>query len=94
MLWMPSIEARSNNRMVVRNLFLQGAVEMVLGRQIVTSRENTAVAHAPHGSRGPTPIVGSCFVCQDQKRKQRKTRKSDVICGQLVLRIFNIKTKN
>ena len=84
MLCMPSIEARSNNRMVIRNHFLRGAVEMVLGRQIVTSRENAAVAHAPHGSRGPTPIVGSCCVCRDQKRKQRKTRKSCVIRGQPV----------
>ena len=90
MLCMPSIEARSNNRMVVRNHFLPGAVEMVLGRQIVTSPENAAVAHARHGSRGPTPIVGNCCVCQDQKRKQRKTRKNGVICGQPVLRTFNI----
>ena len=59
MLCMPSMEARSNNRMLVRNHFLRGAVEMVLGQQIVTPRENAAVARAPHGSRGPTPIVGS-----------------------------------
>ena len=57
---------------------------MVLGRQIVTSRENAAVARAPYGSRGPTPIVGSCCVCQDHRRKQQKTRKSCVICGQPV----------
>ena len=41
----------SNNRMVMRNHFLRGAVEMVLGRQFVTSRENAAVTRAPHGSR-------------------------------------------
>ena len=90
MLYMPSIEARSNNRMVTTNRFLRGAVEMVLERQIVTSRENAAIAHAPHGSRGRTPIVGSCCVCLDQKRKQQKTRKSGVICGQPVLRTFSI----
>ena len=84
MLCMPSIEARSNNRMVMKNHFLRGAVEMVLGRQIVTSRENAAVARASHGSRGPTSIVGSCCVCRDQKRKQRKIRKSFVICGKPV----------
>ena len=83
-LCMASMEARSNNRMLIRNHFIRGAVEMVLGRRIVTSRENAAVARAPHGSRGPTPIVGSCCVCRDQKRKQRKTRKSCVICGQPV----------
>ena len=84
MLCMPSIEARSNNRMVVRNHFLRGAVEMVLGRQIVTSRKNAAVTRAPHGSHGPASIVGSCCICRDQKRKQRKTRKSCVICGKTV----------
>ena len=82
MLCMPSIEAGRSNWMVMRDHFLRGAVEMVLGRQIVTSLENAAVARAPHGSRRPTPIVGSCCVCQDQRRKQRKTRKSCVICGQ------------
>ena len=80
MLCMPSIEARSNNRIVMRNHFLRRAVEMVLGRQIVTSRENAAVACAPHGSRGPIPIGGSCCVCREQKRKQQNTRKSCVIC--------------
>ena len=80
----PSIETRSCNRMVMKSRFLRGAVEMVLGRQIVTSRKNAAVTRAPHGSRGPTTIVGSCCVCLNQKRKQQKNRKSCVICGQLV----------
>ena len=62
-LCMSSMEARSNNRVLMRNHFLRGAVEMVFGQQIVTPRENAAVARAPHGSRGPTPIVGSCCVC-------------------------------
>ena len=83
-LCMASMEAHSNNRMLMKNHFIRGALEMVLGRQIEKSRENAAVARAPHGSRGPTPIVGSCCVCRDQKRKQRKTRKSCVICGQPV----------
>ena len=71
MLCIPSMEARSNNWMLMRNHFLRDAVEMVLGRQIVTPRENAAVACAPHGSRRPTPIVGSGCVCRDQKSKQR-----------------------
>ena len=71
---MTSMEARSNNRMLMRNHFNRSAVEMVLGRRIVTSRENAAVARAPHGSRGPTPTVGSCCVCRDQKGKQQKNQ--------------------
>ena len=81
MLCMPLMETRSNNRMLVRNRFLRSAVEMVFGRQIVMPQENTAVACAPHGSRGPTTIVGSFCVYRDQKRKQRETRKTCVVCG-------------
>ena len=76
MLCMPSIETRSNSRILMRNHFLRGAVEMVLGRRIVAPPENAVVARAPHGNRGSTPIVGSCCVCRDQMRKQHKTRKS------------------
>ena len=82
MLSMPSIEAPSNNRMVMKNHFLRYTVEMVLGRQIVTSPENAAVARAPHGSSGPTPIVGSCCVYRDQRKKPQKNRKNCMICGQ------------
>ena len=59
---MPSIEARSNSRMLIRNHFLPGAVKMMLGRRIVAPPENPIVARAPHDSRGSTPIVGSCCV--------------------------------
>ena len=54
MLFMPSIEACSNDRMLMRNQFLRGAVEMVLGRRNMKSLENAAVAGFPHGSHGPT----------------------------------------
>ncbi|GLV46493.1 hypothetical protein CBL_20822 [Carabus blaptoides fortunei] len=71
-LSMPSIEARRTNQLLMRNHFLRGEVEMVLGRRIV--------AQVPHRSRGPSPIVGSCYVCRNQKRKQpvicKNTRKS------------------
>ncbi|CAM1324636.1 Uncharacterised protein r2_g3341 [Pycnogonum litorale] len=83
-LCMPSIEARSTNRMLTRNYFLRGAVEMVLGRRIVTLPEAAGRPHLPHGSRGATPIVGTCYVCRDQKRKQRKTRENCVVCVQPV----------
>ena len=73
MLCMPSTEARCNNKMVIRNHFLRGAVKIGLGWHVVTSRENAAVARAHHG---PTRIVERCCVCRDQKRKQQKIRKS------------------
>ncbi|CAK8689726.1 unnamed protein product [Clavelina lepadiformis] len=42
-LCMPSVEARSTNRMVMRNRFLRAAVEMVLGRHTTTPPERTAM---------------------------------------------------
>ena len=69
MLRVPSIKARNKSRMIMRNRFLQGAVKMVLGRHIVTPRENASVYRALCGSRGSSPIVGSCSVYPDQKRK-------------------------
>ena len=39
MLCMPSIQARSNSRMLMRNHFLQGAVETVLGRYIMAPKK-------------------------------------------------------
>ena len=70
---MPSMEARSNNRMLMKNYFFQSAVKLVFGRQSLTLEESAAVARASHGSRGPTSVIGNCCVCRDQKRKQRKT---------------------
>lgn len=83
-LCMPSIEARSTNRMLMRSHFLRGAVEIVHGRRIMTLLEAASTHQVPHGSRGATPIVGSCYICRDQKRKQRKTLKSCVVCVQPV----------
>ena len=57
---------------------------MVLGQRNVTSGETAAVAYLLHGRCGPTTIIGSCCVCRDQRKKQRKNRKSCVICMQPV----------
>ena len=54
---MLSMEARSNNRILTRNNLRVDAMEMVLGRRIVTSRENVTVVRAPHDSPGPTQII-------------------------------------
>ena len=66
---MPSIEARSNSRMLMRNYFLPGTMEMMFGRRIVAPPENAIVTRVPHGNRGSTPVVGGCFLCRDQMRK-------------------------
>lgn len=72
----PEVENRSTCQKIVRNPFLRGAMEMVLGRQIGIVPK-AAVA----GSREVHLVVGSCYFCRDLKRKQRKTRKSCVVCG-------------
>ena len=81
---MPSIEARSNSQMLMRNHFLPGTVEMMFGRRIVAPPENAIVTRAPYCSHGSTPVVGGCFLCRDQMRKQCKIRKSCVACRQPV----------
>ncbi|CAK8694284.1 unnamed protein product [Clavelina lepadiformis] len=84
-LCMPSVEARSTDRMVMRNCFLQAAVEMVLGWHTATPPEGTATnSKEPHGSGGATPIVGSCYVCRRQKQKRHQTRKISLACVQPV----------
>ena len=69
------MEARSNNRMLMRNHFLRGTVEMVLERRNVTPRKNAAVSRASHGNHGPTPIVGSCCV-SETKRGNNKNQEN------------------
>lgn len=81
-LCMPSVEAQSANRMLMRSHFLQSSVEMVLGRRILTQPKVADGPQIPHESHGATPIVGSCKVCRDQKKKQRKTKKSSVVYEQ------------
>ena len=81
---MPAIKAFINSRMLMRNHFLRGAVETMLGQRIVAPPENAVVARVPHGSRGSTWILGSCSVCQDQMRNKYKTWKSCSVCRQPV----------
>jgi hypothetical protein len=57
---------------------------MMLRRRIATQPKVAGDLQITVGSRGTTPIVGNCKFCQDQKRKQRKTRKSCVVCEQPV----------
>lgn len=53
---------------------------MVLGRSIAAVPSQEAGFKVPYGRRGASPVVGSCYVCTTEKRKQRKTRKSCMIC--------------
>jgi len=48
----------------------------------VSPQEAAATSTMHRGSHGSTPIVGRCYFCRDQNRKQWKTRKSCVACMQ------------
>jgi len=74
-LCMPLVEARSINQVVMRKQFIRGAVQMMIERRIVSPQEATATSTVHYGSHGSTPIVGSCYFCRNQNRKQRKIRK-------------------
>ena len=53
---------RSNNQILMKHNFLRNARKIVLGRRIVTLRENATAVCATHESRGPTPLVNSIAV--------------------------------
>lgn len=74
-LYKSAIEVCSTKPILMRNYFVRSAIEMVLRRRIVVSSEAVA-GPVPHGSRGASPIIDSCYGCRELKRKQRKTRKS------------------
>jgi len=53
------------------------------------SPQDAAAASTMHrGSHRSTPIVGSCYFCRDQNRKQWKARKScAVVCSLFAMNI-------
>jgi len=75
----PSIETHNTNQIVTRKPIARGAVEIVLGWRIAASAVVARSHWVPCGTHDATPIVGSCYVCQELKQKQRKTR-SCVLC--------------
>jgi len=82
-LCMHLIEARSINQVVMRNHFLQGTVNIVLERRIVSPQEAAAPSTVQRGSRRSTPIWKLLFF-QRPNRKKQKTRKSCADCIQPV----------
>ena len=77
---MPSGEARSANRMVMRNRFLRSAVEIVLGRHTATPPEGELTPATnfkkPHGSNGATPSVGNCYVADTGNENDERSGKA------------------
>ena len=69
------MEARSNKWMLMRKRFLRNAMEMVLRRQTVTSRENATFDRAPHENHEPTPIDDAVVMPVEIKGERTKNQK-------------------
>jgi len=67
-LCMPLIEARSINRIVTKKTCPLWS-KMVLERRFVSPQEAAATSTVHRGSRGSTPIVGSCYFCRANNRE-------------------------
>jgi len=76
MLCMPSKEARSNSRMLMRNYFLRGAVEMALGHELWRHKKMLLRLVLLMAVLDPHRSLAVVVCCRDQIRKQRKTMKS------------------
>ena len=78
-----NIEERAQNPIVTGKVFVRTAMQEVLGREIrplqSNVQQNQKVKHLD--STGRTTIVGSCYLCRELNCKQRKTRKSCVLCN-------------
>lgn len=79
-LCMQSVKDRSGNKLITGKYFIRSAIEMVLGRPIVAAQSPEIGSKVPFGRRGASTVVGRCYVCQCETRKQRKTRKACAIC--------------
>lgn len=82
-LCMPAIEIRTTMPKVVGNHFTRSSIEMVLGRpipQVIVVPKDLP----PRDASGRIQIVGSCQICREADRKQRKTRKACSICSKPV----------
>ena len=57
---------------------------MMLCLRIFEAAEGEPNIPVPNGRREASPVVGSCYMCRDMKRKQRKNRKYYTNCMQPV----------
>lgn len=79
-----NIEERSKNAWVTSKLHIRSAMQDVLGQELATPSGSTSTSQTRRDSTGRIAIVGSCFICREVKRKQRKTRKACTSCARPV----------
>ncbi|XP_047534335.1 piggyBac transposable element-derived protein 1-like [Vanessa atalanta] len=78
-----NIEERSKNCIVTSKLHVRSAMQDVLGRELrpsISSGPTTSISQTRRDSTGRVAVVGSCYLCRELKRKQRKTRKACTNC--------------
>jgi Transposase IS4 len=75
-----SIEERASNPQCTKRHFTKVAMESCLGKEI--GNLSLGGSQPTRNPAGHAIVVGSCYVCRQLHRKQRKTRKSCKICRQ------------
>lgn len=78
-----NIEERSKNCIVTSKLHVRSAMQDVLGQELrlpIPSGSATLTNQTRRDSTGRVAVVGSCYICREIKRKQRKTRKACTNC--------------
>lgn len=70
-----AIDSRISDAHQMKIPSIRTAIEMVLDCQITVAPESVC------DSTGRKPFVGSCYVCRNLNKKQRKTRKACVTCA-------------
>lgn len=78
-LCLPAVNRRSEGPF--RKNSTKSAIEMVLERRIAPTQSLASTSSQPHGSRGPSPVVGRCCLCHSLNKTRRKTRKRCHKCG-------------
>lgn len=75
-----NIEQRACNSIVISKFHVQSAIQDVLGRKLQPSASAGPTNLQKRDSTGRIAVVGSCFICRELKKKQRKTRKACTTC--------------
>lgn len=64
-------------------LDVRSAMQDVIGQELrlsISSGFTTSISQTRRDSTGRVAVVGSCYICRELKRKQRKTRKACTNC--------------
>ena len=79
-----NIEDRMGNPHTIGKMFIRSAIQDVLGHKILPPAAPGPSTIQSRDSSGRMAVVGSCYICRELTRKQRKTRKACTVCNKAV----------